>query len=334
MGSLRYYNLSAKKGNILAKAQLSKMYYNGFAVKKDKSHALKIAKKIINKLHSLALAEKNNPFASYMYGYFFDHGIYVKKDMRLAKSYYFIAANSGIAAAQANLGLIYFNDHDYDKARYWYKKAVAQGNIYAQNNLAVLYENGQGVKMDLYEARRLFQEASRTNNPTIINNVKKINEKINKLELVSKDEENLNKMKNFRFPGVNCSEPSLYVPETNFQIKELNKKIHRYNKCLVREARTNQDAIDSFEESLFFDRVNNRWETITEEEKRQETKMHNELDSILDQIHQLNADFNDKVDNINEAHKSIKHSNNNNYNRMPQMYKKIQPTIQIKYGTY
>jgi uncharacterized protein len=61
-------------------------------------------------------------------------------------------AAQGDAKAQNNLGLLYGNGEggpqDYAKARQWYEKAAAQGNPNAQNNLGYLYVDGKGVPKD------------------------------------------------------------------------------------------------------------------------------------------------------------------------------------------
>ena len=46
------------------------------------------------------------------------------------------------------------------KAAEWYTKAAEQGNSDAQHNLAVCYENGEGVEMDEEEAVEWYQKAA------------------------------------------------------------------------------------------------------------------------------------------------------------------------------
>ncbi len=69
-----------------------------------------------------------------------------------------VAANSGDSNAQCGLGIIYhaFNIDmkykNYDKARFWYEKAVEQGDEMAANNLAVMYADGLGVEKNIENA--------------------------------------------------------------------------------------------------------------------------------------------------------------------------------------
>ncbi len=80
-------------------------------------------------------------------------------------------AAQGVAEAQANLGLLYYDGQgvprDYIKAREWFEKAAAQGHAGAQNNLGALYEFGHGVKQDSVRAYMWYNvEASlSTNDP-------------------------------------------------------------------------------------------------------------------------------------------------------------------------
>lgn len=65
-------------------------------------------------------------------------------------------AAQGDANAQNNLGVLYFEGQggpqNYAKARQWFEKAVTQGHARAQYNLGTLYHNGQGVPQDYVRA--------------------------------------------------------------------------------------------------------------------------------------------------------------------------------------
>ena len=61
-------------------------------------------------------------------------------------------AEQGDAAAQFNLGVIYYEgrgvQQDYNQAAAWYRKAAEHGHAKAQFNLGVMYKKGQGVPQD------------------------------------------------------------------------------------------------------------------------------------------------------------------------------------------
>ncbi|MDE5308352.1 hypothetical protein PY546_20510 [Providencia stuartii] len=49
---------------------------------------------------------------------------------------------------------------DYQKAKMWYEKSAQQGVAAAVNNLAVLYEKGEGVQQDEEKAIDLYRQAA------------------------------------------------------------------------------------------------------------------------------------------------------------------------------
>jgi TPR repeat protein len=73
-------------------------------------------------------------------------------------------AEQGDAYAQYNLGISYDNGEgvakDQVEAVKWYRKAADQGNANAQYNLGNRYYNGEGVAKDLVEAVKWFRKAA------------------------------------------------------------------------------------------------------------------------------------------------------------------------------
>jgi TPR repeat protein len=61
-------------------------------------------------------------------------------------------------------GLKYYNGEgvtkEYTKALKWYRKAAAQGNASAQNNIGMMYDSGEGVTKDYAEALESFMKAA------------------------------------------------------------------------------------------------------------------------------------------------------------------------------
>ena len=73
-------------------------------------------------------------------------------------------AERGDAVAQFNLALMYDNGQgvrqDYQKALKWYALAAEQGDAEAQFNLGVMYYRGQGVRQDDKTALKWFRLAA------------------------------------------------------------------------------------------------------------------------------------------------------------------------------
>ena len=69
-------------------------------------------------------------------------------------------AEAGEVLAQYNLAVSYDQgkgvDQDYKKAVKWYTSAADQGDLYAQSNLGVMYEEGHGVEQDYQEALKWY----------------------------------------------------------------------------------------------------------------------------------------------------------------------------------
>ena len=82
--------------------------------------------------------------------------------------WYKLAVEQGNAEAQNNLGVMYENGQcvaqDYKEAVRWFKLAAEQGNAQAQDNLGSRYVDGQGVAQDYTEAVKWFKLAAEQGN--------------------------------------------------------------------------------------------------------------------------------------------------------------------------
>jgi len=111
-----------------------------------------------------SLAEQGYAAAQYNLGtlYFQGHG--VQKDETKALEWSTKAAQQGYATAQYNLGMLYSRgigvQKDEAKALEWYTKAAQQGLAAAQNSLGWLYCNGRGVPQDTAKAFEWFNKAA------------------------------------------------------------------------------------------------------------------------------------------------------------------------------
>ena len=77
--------------------------------------------------------------------------------------------------AQNNLGVIYANGQgvpqDYAAAVSWYRKAADQGHAIAQNNLGSMYRIGQGVPQDYAAAVSWYQKAADQEHASALGNL-------------------------------------------------------------------------------------------------------------------------------------------------------------------
>lgn len=85
-------------------------------------------------------------------------------DYAVAVGFYRQAAMQGLPEAQNNLGVMYKDGQgvaqDYAEAARWFAKAALQGNILAQSNLGWLYQSGHGVAQDFSAARHWYLKAA------------------------------------------------------------------------------------------------------------------------------------------------------------------------------
>jgi TPR repeat protein len=103
---------------------------------------------------------------------------YLKGDYRAAYVEWLPLAQLGDVEAQYNLGVLYDEgagiEQDLAAAASWYRKAAEQGFVDAQANLGMLYYNGLGVPRDLAEAARWFARAAEQGDAESARNLKQI----------------------------------------------------------------------------------------------------------------------------------------------------------------
>ena len=120
------------------------------------------------------LAEQGNAAAQNNLGWMYYNGNGVTQDNAEALKWYRKAAEQGDADAQNNLGGMYKRGdgvtQDYAEAVKWYRKAAEQGDAWAQNNLGVSYDNGEGVLQDTIAAHMWFNIAAANGNNAAVKN--------------------------------------------------------------------------------------------------------------------------------------------------------------------
>ena len=95
-------------------------------------------------------------------GWLYQNGWGVPRDYAKAREWYERAAAAGNVAAMANLGWLYRDGlgvpRDYEKARDWYEKAAAAGYSIGMINVGWFYQNGWGVPRDVRQGARMVRE--------------------------------------------------------------------------------------------------------------------------------------------------------------------------------
>ena len=87
-----------------------------------------------------------------------------KQDMNKAVACYYKAAKQGLKEAQNNLAGMYAQGQgvtqDLNQAIVWYHKAAEQGYAHSQYNLGKIYRTGLGVALDLAQAVVWYRKAA------------------------------------------------------------------------------------------------------------------------------------------------------------------------------
>lgn len=152
--ALKYYHLSADKGDSCAQFFIGNLYEWGKSVEHSKEESLKYFKLSADQEYVPALIKLA------------DHYYYSEEEKDYKKSYDYFkkAADHGCASAQCDLGVFYeFGyavDKDISKAIYYYQLAADQGFSRGLCNLAWCYANGAGVAMSWEEAFKYYKKAA------------------------------------------------------------------------------------------------------------------------------------------------------------------------------
>jgi len=81
-------------------------------------------------------------------------------DMIGAMQHFHVAADAGMALAQAKLGYIYDQSNDDEKAVRWYREAALQYHPDGEFGLGEMYSKGEGVEQDFDLAIEMYIRAA------------------------------------------------------------------------------------------------------------------------------------------------------------------------------
>ncbi len=134
---------AAQKGDAVAQFQLGLSYLE--------------QNRVADGVSLIRSASQTLPAAQYRLAKLYDSGIGVKKDTSLARDLTERAARAGNRIAMHDLAIYYAYGNgdvsvDMETAAGWFAKAAERGVVDSQFNLAILFENGQGVEQSLPDA--------------------------------------------------------------------------------------------------------------------------------------------------------------------------------------
>lgn len=114
----------------------------------------------------LPLARHQDPAAMRNVGQLLRRGLGVPQDLRRAMIFYKRAASFGVAGAQANLAMMYYEGEglkarDPKEAARWFLAAARQGHVLSQFQLGKMLEEGDGVPLNMKAARVFYSVAAK-----------------------------------------------------------------------------------------------------------------------------------------------------------------------------
>jgi uncharacterized protein len=90
-------------------------------------------------------------------GYFFDNGLSVKRDKKMALHWYRKAYLQGDAGAANNIATVYRNLGDTKKMLWWFRRAAEMGDIDVLFDMAKRYETGTMVPKNACKAKAFYR---------------------------------------------------------------------------------------------------------------------------------------------------------------------------------
>lgn len=148
-----YFKVAALKNHPRANWLISKMFFEGKIGNKSENDIEKGHKYLKAALELGSIAAINSMGLCYL------SGIGVKKDKNVAIEYFEKAANSDYVYAHNNLGKIYENDGNLEKAYEHYLFSASLKESWASNKLGYWYLKGIFVKRDVLKAHEYFKQA-------------------------------------------------------------------------------------------------------------------------------------------------------------------------------
>ncbi|MDR2870613.1 MAG: sel1 repeat family protein, partial [Deferribacteraceae bacterium] len=147
--ALEYWYKAAEQGNISAQCNIGVCFYEGQGVDKDLDEAIKWFQKS---------ATNGDMVAQYSLGMCLEEQGHSGNFLL----WYGRAATQGYCSAEYKLGIIYYTDKhpNLAAAAEWFLKAAEHGHVAAQNNIAYLLENGEGVDKNEAEAVKWYRKAA------------------------------------------------------------------------------------------------------------------------------------------------------------------------------
>lgn len=165
--ALQWWSRAAQQGNALAIGNMALCYQTGNGIAADSVRAVQLYDRSLRTGNPHLFrsfenqAANGNVFAATYLAHCYKEGIGTRKNVDKYIEYLTIAANKGSVSSRTELGLAYYNRHDYTQAFNNFSMAALRGDVNATYFTGVLLLEGKGVGQNLNEGVTYLMRAER-----------------------------------------------------------------------------------------------------------------------------------------------------------------------------
>ena len=105
-------------------------------------------------------ADRGHALAMYSLGRLYQYGDLGSPDLEAAEKWHREAAIRGVTPAQYQLAKLLLDQQEAEEAAHWMSESAMADYVAAQHDLAVMYEEGTGVKPSMESAAKWYLEAA------------------------------------------------------------------------------------------------------------------------------------------------------------------------------
>ncbi|RLL50178.1 hypothetical protein D8Y20_12105 [Mariprofundus sp. EBB-1] len=150
--TVKWFKAAAENDDALAQYNLALMYIRGIGLMQNEDVALELLKK----------AQTAAGFeAKLLLGMMYDLGHGIVTSSSDAEAWYQQASELGSEDALYNLAALYYRQLKYKKAFDLFVQAAEKGDVEAQNTIASMYQNGQGVDVNIEQSIHWYALAAK-----------------------------------------------------------------------------------------------------------------------------------------------------------------------------
>lgn len=151
---------------------LSTFGYAEWCLKNNQFESNKAFEKLFKRIKNMA--EDGDVLAQGILGYMYSNGRGTEQNDEEADRWFSVAAKNNDSVSQYNIGGNYFVKKEYSKAEYWFKIAADKGYASAQSILGCMYYEGEGITANKNLAIEWYKKAAAQDDEDAQENLKEL----------------------------------------------------------------------------------------------------------------------------------------------------------------